>query len=71
MRSRRICGRTVTDDMLLFSKRKELAKIYEKWIKENGVKDCAESVISFLHINELINSRKATEFINKRKNGEK
>lgn len=49
----------------IYSKRKELAKLYEKWIKENNIKDCAESVIAFLYGNNLMNVENAMSFIEK------
>ena len=51
--------------MLVFSKRKELTKLYEKWIKENDLKDCTNNFISFLCFNDLLNPEKALSFIAK------
>ena len=49
--------------MLFFNKRKELEKRYYEWIKENGVKDCPFSVISFLVLYGLTNDEKILEFL--------
>lgn len=49
--------------MLFFSKRKKLEDMYYAWIKENGVKDCPFSVISYLVGEGLINEDKALQFI--------
>ena len=54
--------------MLLYSKRKNLVRIYEKWIKDNCIGDCPESVIAFLYIHELINVEKAFALIEKEGN---
>lgn len=53
-------------ELLLFSERRKLAKIYEQWIAENNVKDCAESVIAFLYGYNLLNVENARLFIEKR-----
>lgn len=49
--------------MLFFSKRKELERRYYEWIKENGVKDCPFSVISFMVLYGLTNDEKILEFL--------
>ena len=53
-------------DFLLFPfhERLKLAKMFEVWAKENGVKDCAESVIAYLCINKLLSYKKVREFMN-------
>lgn len=52
--------------MFLFAKRKKLEESYRKWLSENPqVKDCAFSFISFLELNNLIDVKKALEFIEK------
>ena len=51
--------------ILFFNKRKELAEIYEKWVKENNIKDCPESVIAFLYVKDLMNVENALAFIKK------
>lgn len=52
--------------MLFFSKRQQLAEMYEKWAKENNVKDCAMSVISFLYANGLLDDEKSMQFLKRR-----
>ena len=49
--------------MLLFQARRKLAMAYDKWVIENGVKDCPFSVVTFLEANGLIKVGKAYEFI--------
>lgn len=49
--------------MLFFNKRKELEKRYYEWIKENGVKDCPFSVISYMVSYGLTNDEKILEFL--------
>jgi len=49
--------------MLFFTKRKKLENLYYEWIKENGVKDCPFSVISYLVGEGLIDEDKAMKFI--------
>lgn len=51
--------------MLFYSQRKALAELYEKWIKENNIKDCPESVVAFLVGNDLMNVENALAFIKK------
>ena len=48
---------------LLFSKRARLADLSEKWNRENGVKECAFSTITYLHANDLIDTEKALAFL--------
>lgn len=52
-----------TKGLFMFSSRLKLAKKYEKWIKANGVQDCAFSVITYLHANGLLNVDKAERHI--------
>jgi len=61
-RERKFCG------MLLFGDRNKLAEIYQKWIEENNVMDCALSVITWLAGNGLLKEEEAFEFV---KNGGK
>lgn len=49
--------------MLLFSKRYELVKLFETWAINNEVEDSAFNMITWLHINGLLNEEKAKEFI--------
>lgn len=50
--------------MLLFSKRRKLGLIFEKWCIENDASVCPENFVAFLVSNDLINEEKAKEFIN-------
>lgn len=61
-REKKFCG------MLLFGDRNKLAEIYQKWIEENNVMDCALSVITWLAGNGLLKEEEAFEFV---KNGGK
>lgn len=45
-------------NMLFFSERKELARKFREWAKENNALDCAENVIAFLSTKGLINEEK-------------
>lgn len=49
--------------MLFFNKRKELENRYYEWIKENGVKDCPFSVITFMVAYNLIDEEMVTKFL--------
>ena len=51
--------------MLWFTQRKALATIYGRWIRENNIKDCPESVIGFLVAKHLIDEDEARKFIKK------
>ena len=51
---------------MIFSERKELAKEFEDWSKENKVRNCAESVIAFLNIRGLLISRHDVELVYER-----
>ena len=42
---------------MLFNQRKQLEQQYYEWIKENGVKDCPFSVISYLDAIGLLKDR--------------
>ena len=55
--------------MLVYSKRKQLARLYEKWITEHTIKDCVENMIMFLLVNDLINIEYALKFIEKENEG--
>ena len=52
-----------TNGLFMFNSRLKLARKYEEWIKANGVKDCAFSVITYLHANGLLNVEKSTRHI--------
>ena len=50
--------------MLLFSERKALNNIYNKWLKDNPIViDNFFNFINFLSINNLLDDRKVTDFI--------
>lgn len=49
--------------MIFFSKRRELESRYYEWIKENNVKDCPFSVITYMSIHGLTNDEKILEFL--------
>lgn len=49
--------------MLYFSQRLKLAQAYEEYIKNNSIKDCPESVITFLSSNDLLDEEKCKEYI--------
>ena len=50
--------------LLLFSKRHKLAKMFEKWCKENNVdvKD-STNMVTWLHMNNLLNDEEVEKFI--------
>lgn len=48
---------------LVFSQRMNLSKKYEEWCRENGVQDCAQSLIGFLQIKGLLNIAAIFEFL--------
>ena len=52
-----------SEALFLFDKRKKLADLYLKWAKENNVKDCPLSVITFLSINKLLFVDKCKRFL--------
>lgn len=51
--------------MLLFSKRKRLADLFQVWREKNGVADCPLGVITFLHIHGLIDKERVARFVDK------
>lgn len=51
---------------LLFSQKMNLSKKYEAWCRENGVQDCALSLIGFLQIKGLLNTAAIFEFLSKK-----
>lgn len=55
--------------MTVFGKKIELTRLYEKWIKENGIEDCAHSVIVFMCCHDLLNTDNALMLIEKMKGG--
>jgi hypothetical protein len=50
--------------MILFSQRLKLEKIFDKWCKENCVRNCPINLVAFLDIRGLINEEKFLEFLN-------
>lgn len=52
--------------MLFFGQRKVLAEAYKKWIKENDIIDCPESVIAFLTAEDLMNVENVVRFVERR-----
>lgn len=61
------CGADMRDtkDLLVFSKRKRLSELYKKWQKENDIKDCPLSIVTFLYSNDLLNTDNVLSFIAK------
>ena len=49
--------------MLLFSQRLKLQDLYLEWCKKNNVADTPLSVVTFLHINDLIDDERANKFL--------
>ena len=49
--------------MLLFSKRKRLAELFEVWRMKNGVANSPLGVITFLNIHGLIDKERAARFV--------
>lgn len=48
--------------MLFFSRKLIIQQEYEKWAKENQLKDCAINVIAFLADNGMLNEDAAFEY---------
>ena len=62
-----ICASPEEPDMLfLFSRRKRLAEIFEKWAEENGVATTPLGVITYLYIEGLLDTEKAQRLINQK-----
>lgn len=50
--------------LLLFNKRHKLAKMFEKWCKDNNADDKDHTtLITWLHINNLLNVEEVEKFI--------
>lgn len=49
--------------MIYFSDRLALAKLYDKWVDDEKISRCPETVISFLQISGLLNEEKAETFL--------
>jgi len=57
--------------MLLFSERKALNNIYNKWLKDNPIViDNVFNFITFISSNDLLDDRKVTDFIKEEKKKE-
>lgn len=52
-----------TTTSLFFSHRRRLAEIFEKWAAEHGTTTTPLSVITYLHIEGLLDTQKAQELI--------
>ena len=52
---------------LIFSQRRRIAALYQIWCKNNGIKDCPESLICFLQVNGMIDTPKTLDYIEKHK----
>ena len=59
------CNETKSNGKLLFSGRRKLTRLYQKWQVENKVVNCPESVIGFLTGHGLIDTGAALKFIQK------
>lgn len=53
--------------ILLFSERKKLAAMFEKWADENNAAKSPENVVAYLHLIRVIDVEKAREAIRDRK----
>lgn len=53
--------------MIFFNRRRMLEEQYYKWIRENGVKDCPFSVISFMVAYDLVDEEMVTKFLEENK----
>lgn len=49
--------------MIYFNDRLALAKLYDKWVDDEKISRCPETVISFLQISGLLNEEKAEAFL--------
>lgn len=50
--------------MILFGRRKQLAREYEKWLEKNPmVKDCPENVIAFLVMHNLLDADATAQYL--------
>lgn len=58
-----------TEPYLLYSRRKKLATMFEEWAEANRVKNCPESVVTWLTGNGLIDCEKAVWFMEGQKDG--
>lgn len=52
---------------LAFSQRRRLAALFEKFCRDNQVKNCTESVIAFLQGNGLLDKGKCIEYLEEKK----
>lgn len=53
--------------LLLFSHRRRLSALYQKWCRDNLIKDCPESLIAFLHEKGLLKERKVQAYLEEQK----
>lgn len=49
--------------MLLFTERKKLADMCEKWCTDNGIQVCNLTMVSYLVAHDLIDEAAARQFI--------
>lgn len=50
-------------NMLFYSHRLKLAKMFDSWADKNNIKKCPENLIAFLCGHDLIDIERALEFI--------
>ena len=53
--------------MIFFSKRKKLEAKYVKWAEQNNIDICAETLIAYLVVNNLLNEEKVLGFLDENK----
>lgn len=53
--------------MLFFSERNNLAKLFEKWCKENNAAICSVNMVTFLETKGLLNEDKIKELLKEEK----
>lgn len=51
--------------MMLYSSRHNLGKMFDKWAKKEHALNCSENVVTWLHMNGLIDEYKAKKFLEK------
>lgn len=52
---------------LVFSQRRRLAALFEKFCRDKQIKNCPESVIAFLQGNGLLDKGKCIEYLEEKK----
>lgn len=55
------------NQFLVFSQRRRIATLYQIWCKNNGIKDCPESMVCFLQIHGMIDTNKVLDYIESHK----